>query len=201
MQFYEKMRKFHTDDFIWELGDNEIIDKITKLFDLDNTKCYYDGKPAIKNMVSFGYHSPSSIVPLCGECIKKLLDKEDNPIVHYAKVTKIFNFNFAHFLPNYKGCCSNLHGHSAKIEVTLYGPIHPDTGMIMDFKVMKNIIDYILNNTDKNLNNILENPTAENLILYLWAKISLELKFLHRIKLWETDDSFVELKYNDFNYN
>ena len=56
-----------------------------------------------------------------------------------VKVTKIFTFEMAHALLDYDGACRNVHGHSYKLYVTIFGepiqsPGHPKDGMVMDFK-------------------------------------------------------------------
>ena len=55
-------------------------------------------------------------------------------------ITKDFSFEAAHMLSNYSGPCSNLHGHSYTGRITLSGPVDDDTGMILDFNRIKNVI-------------------------------------------------------------
>ena len=64
------------------------------------------------------------------------------------RVTKEFHFEAAHFLPGYDGLCANLHGHSYRLLVTLRGEIlkdatSPKNGMVIDFSVLKGIVDVI----------------------------------------------------------
>ncbi|MDR2511913.1 MAG: 6-carboxytetrahydropterin synthase [Bacteroidales bacterium] len=138
-------------------------------------------------------------------------------------VTKIFNFEMAHALNNYNGVCSNIHGHSYKLEVSVTGEIindknSPKFGMIIDFKDLKSIVNnVIINNfdhflvlnkeTDENLKNLLKRnyqnikfvnfqPTNENLLLYFADLINAELPknvHLYRLKMYETETSFAEL--------
>ena len=57
------------------------------------------------------------------------------------KITRHEEFEVAHILPNYKGPCGNLHGHTYKIEVTVEGPQNPHSyNMVMDFKDLKTAI-------------------------------------------------------------
>ena len=61
------------------------------------------------------------------------------------RVTKIFEFDTAHALHNYDGLCSNIHGHTYKLHVTVIGepisdPSSPKYGMVVDFGVLKNKI-------------------------------------------------------------
>ncbi len=95
----------------------------------------------------------------------------------------------------------NGHGHNYTLEVTLKGEINPITGYVYDLKKMKKIINNeIVDKVDhKNLNMDVDflvelMPTVENLAIAFW-KI-LDEKFLpvklFRIKIYETDTSFVE---------
>jgi len=62
------------------------------------------------------------------------------------RVTKEFGFEAAHALYNYDGECSNIHGHSYRLFVTVKGepisaPGHPKNGMVVDFSVLKDIVN------------------------------------------------------------
>jgi len=113
-------------------------------------------------------------------------------------ITKQFEFEAAHFLPNHQGACCRLHGHSYKLEIEISGETNTDDlsasyGMIMDFgdlskMVKENIIDVL---DHHNLNTIISDPTAENLVL--WIKEHLPIKApLSRIRLWETSKAYCE---------
>ena len=61
------------------------------------------------------------------------------------RVTKEFSFEMAHALWNYDGPCRNVHGHSYRLFVTLYGkPLeeqdNPKNGMVIDFSDLKRIV-------------------------------------------------------------
>ena len=65
------------------------------------------------------------------------------PIV---RITKQFRFEAAHALWNYDGPCRNIHGHSYVLYVTIAGvpisdPSNPKYGMLMDFSVLKQIVN------------------------------------------------------------
>lgn len=116
-------------------------------------------------------------------------------------VTKIFYFEAAHSLPDYKGACHNLHGHSYKLEVTVGGRVQAQgekKGMIIDFKDLKSIVyKFILNKLDhSNLNEMFDNPTAEDMVRYigntLYPVFKNEALELVRVRLWETNDSYAE---------
>ncbi len=60
-----------------------------------------------------------------------------------ASVTKTFSISYAHRLMNHSGKCSRIHGHTGKIEVTLWGEVNEDTGMVKDFGDFKPLIQKI----------------------------------------------------------
>lgn len=55
-------------------------------------------------------------------------------------LTKKFEFEAAHRISNYEGLCREIHGHTYKLEVTISGPIDPETDMILDFKTFKCLV-------------------------------------------------------------
>jgi 6-pyruvoyltetrahydropterin/6-carboxytetrahydropterin synthase len=111
------------------------------------------------------------------------------------KIIKKFSFDSAHYLPNYEGKCKQLHGHTYHLEIIIEGEINPDTGMVLDFAKLKHIVKTkaidILDH--KLLNDLIEIPTAENIALWIRDRISKELPGSLSLRLWETDDSYVEL--------
>ncbi|HPE75424.1 MAG TPA: 6-carboxytetrahydropterin synthase QueD [Draconibacterium sp.] len=138
------------------------------------------------------------------------------------RVTKRFHFEMAHTLYEYDGLCSNIHGHSYILEVTLIGepriePKHPKDGMVMDFSEIKNIIKtQIVNRFDHALmvnslvpekqQNLLKQtndrflvvdfqPTSENMVIYIAKIIQQHLHSgvnLFSVRLYETATSFAE---------
>ena len=117
--------------------------------------------------------------------------------ISYLTVSKKIEIDAAHFLPAYQGKCKNLHGHHWVIEVAFRGPIDKDTGMVIDFKWIKEVLEEAAGKLDHTLiNDILDNPTAENMciwlakeIKYFWIQSPDELVQLRWIKIWETPDS------------
>ena len=92
-------------------------------------------------------------------------------------ITKEFTFDVAHFLPNHKGLCANIHGHTYKLQVAINGiknQTEKDTeeGMLIDFSrikeiVKKEIVDkfdhaFLVGNTDNELEKKVENFLLEN---------------------------------------
>lgn len=103
-----------------------------------------------------------------------------------------FRFAASHFLTKYHGKCENLHGHNYKIIVTIFGDVRSD-GMVMDFKIIKDIVkSEVISKLDHNhLNDIIDNPSAENLAIWIWDKIADKLP-LRKIAVYETADYLAE---------
>jgi len=107
------------------------------------------------------------------------------------RIKLIRSFSAAHRLPDYQGPCHDLHGHTWKAVFVLEGPVKQD-GMVCDFKVVKKLLDGFLPD-HKFLNDIVPNPTAENLAQFLFDKIGAELKkqnlTLKTVEIWESDNA------------
>jgi 6-pyruvoyltetrahydropterin/6-carboxytetrahydropterin synthase len=122
-------------------------------------------------------------------------------------LTKKFKFDSAHKLPNYDGKCKNLHGHTYFLEVTITGEMNNKTGMLLDFGIVKNVVkELIVEKFDHQyINNIIENPTAENMIRWIWNVLfdafNKHNVKLFELKLWETPDSCVSYKKTNIEIN
>lgn len=103
------------------------------------------------------------------------------------------------------GKCSNpnYHGHNYDLTVGVTGEIDPETGYLIDLKVLKDIIKTEVEDAldHKNLNievpefkNI--NPTVENIAVVIYNKIksALDKSFELEITLYETPRNFVVYK-------
>ena len=104
-----------------------------------------------------------------------------------------FTFAAAHRLPRYVGKCFNLHGHNYRFQVVLRGEPDAYTGMFVDFgEVEKTVKEQVLDKVDHtNLNDAIENPTAENLAGWLWHRLEGKLPGLSEVRLWEIPTSCV----------
>ena len=107
-------------------------------------------------------------------------------------------FSAAHFLRNYKGKCENLHGHNWKVEVTVSSETLDDTGMAIDFTILKQKTTTIIEHLDhSHLNEISHftkiNPSSENIAAYIFNLLKEELKdtpvLLTKVSVWESDTS------------
>jgi 6-pyruvoyltetrahydropterin/6-carboxytetrahydropterin synthase len=138
------------------------------------------------------------------------------------RLTKIFSFEMAHALSGYDGACSNIHGHSYELHVTvigtpLYDNQHPKNGMVMDFKDLKKIVkqkvidrfdhalilkddkreshEELLSQYYQKVEYVAYQPSCEMMLLDIAEKISQPLPpgvSLHHLKLYETRSSFAE---------
>lgn len=101
------------------------------------------------------------------------------------------------------GLCSNpnFHGHNYYLEIKLIGEIDPETGYVIDLKILNEIVSKeILEKFDhSNLNeDLLEfkdlNPTGENIVVVIYNLLrkALDSKYDLTVKLWETERNFFE---------
>ena len=130
-------------------------------------------------------------------------------------VNRHAHFNAAHRLyrkdwddaknQNVFGKCNNpnFHGHNYELIVGITGDIDPETGYLIDLKIVKDLIKSEVEDAfdHKNLN--LEvpefknlNPTAENIAVVIYNKMKpvLDPKFDLTITLYETPRNFVVYK-------
>jgi 6-pyruvoyltetrahydropterin/6-carboxytetrahydropterin synthase len=126
-------------------------------------------------------------------------------------ITRKEHFNAAHKLFNPKwseeeneavfGKCANKNWHNFDLYVTVKGTPNQDTGFIMDLKKLRDIINEnvvdVLDHKNLNLDvPFMHNKMAsiENLAIGIWEQIEPHLNNckLHRIKLWETHNNYVE---------
>ncbi len=123
------------------------------------------------------------------------------------------HFNAAHRLhnPNWSdeknqkvfGLCNNpnYHGHNYELIVRVTGEVDPETGYLIDLKVLKDLIDEQVEKRfdHKNLNLDTEefkdlNPTAEHICFVIWGILRehLDDKYELMVRLYETPRNFVE---------
>jgi len=99
------------------------------------------------------------------------------------------------------GICNNPrgHGHNYTVEVTVRGEPNPITGMVIDLKELKEIIqkEIIVKVDHKHLNDDVEFfknivPTAENICIAFWKILIDKIPYgeLYEIKVYETENNF-----------
>ena len=102
------------------------------------------------------------------------------------------------------GDCSNpnWHGHNYELDITVEGPVDPETGYVMDLKRLKDAVEErVVGDLDhRNLNVEVPwlqgvNPTTENVVVAVWDRLVDALPEgvrLARIVLHETPRNSVE---------
>lgn len=123
---------------------------------------------------------------------------------HFSAAHRLYNPSF----PDDKNeaifdKCNNAngHGHNYVLEVTVRGIPDPETGYVIDLKLLRDILDAeIIDKVDhKHLNYDVDFlrgiiPTAENIAIVFWSILESRIPAgeLHSVKLFESDSNFVE---------
>ena len=126
-------------------------------------------------------------------------------------IAREYAWEMGHALWKHQGKCFNPHGHNYRMEVEISGPVDEESGMIMDFERLDEIVDseirdhdhqFAMNEADEKHHggslhpdfDILEmpyEPTAENLALRFFNFIEGRLEpgslILERVTLYETE--------------
>jgi 6-pyruvoyltetrahydropterin/6-carboxytetrahydropterin synthase len=90
------------------------------------------------------------------------------------KIGTTMYIDAAHRLPNHPGKCQYIHGHTYKTIVTIWGEPDSKTGMLMDFGIIKELVNE-MDHTDLNTDVFVkELPTAEHIAQMLSAEILTE---------------------------
>lgn len=139
------------------------------------------------------------------------------------QVTRIFHFEMAHAIHGYAGACRHIHGHSYELHVSARqincnDDYLPASGFVMDFKELKQLMEPIIASLDhklvlsgayiKNHPGIGElvnlvawehEPSAENILTFI--RLSLQKTLpptieLHKLKIYETENSYAEWENN-----
>ncbi len=115
------------------------------------------------------------------------------------EVTVESGFSSGHYLRNYRGKCENPHGHNYKVRVTLAGVELDAAGLLLDFKLLKQVMRPVIDRIDHQMLNELEpftvlNPSAENIAKFFNDETNQQLAEMTsgrvRVKectIWETD--------------
>jgi 6-pyruvoyltetrahydropterin/6-carboxytetrahydropterin synthase len=107
-------------------------------------------------------------------------------------------FAAGHALRNYKGKCENVHGHNFRVQVIIEGERLDDSGLLVDFIDVKNLMRGVIDRLDHQfLNEIapfdIKNPSAENIAEYFHDQMAGGLTGtpvpirIREVKVWETD--------------
>ena len=108
----------------------------------------------------------------------------------------VTDFAAAHILRDYPGACSRMHGHNWKVEVEVRAAELDETGMVLDFRHIRQTTQAVIERYDHQyLNEIAPfdtlNPTAENIAATIYRAVGERLND-ERVRVcattvWETD--------------
>lgn len=106
------------------------------------------------------------------------------------------------------GANPNGHGHNFVLEVTIEGNPDPLTGMVIDLKLLKDILDEevvepmdhrFLNYEVPPFDKVV--PTTENVAAEIWRRLEARLSgkdaALSKVRLYETPDLYVDVTANE----
>lgn len=104
---------------------------------------------------------------------------------------RTFQFEAAHLLPHLPEThkCRRLHGHSFQVEIVVTGEVDPKFGWVMDYADVKAAFKPLWDRLDHYyLNEVkgLENPTSENLAIWIWDELKPRLPLLSEVVVAET---------------
>lgn len=107
-----------------------------------------------------------------------------------TSVTSSFTFEAAHHLDWHPGKCHRPHGHSYRLEVTISGALDGN-GVVVDFDHLRTVVGATLIEAwdHRDLNEIMDNPTAELLAHRAWSMLTDAGLSLSSLRLWETEHS------------
>jgi 6-pyruvoyltetrahydropterin/6-carboxytetrahydropterin synthase len=128
-------------------------------------------------------------------------------------IYKEVQIDTSHRLLHYEGKCANLHGHRWKVEIWMEGEPDPATQILIDYSMIKKIVDkydhqIILNQDDPMVSRIREfhqvittpgDPTSELMAvlirndLYEFCRDQGIKATVPKIRVWESPTSFAEL--------
>lgn len=86
-----------------------------------------------------------------------------------------FTYEAAHRLPKVPPGhkCGRMHGHSYHLTVFIEGKVEDHTGWVIDFADVRDVVAPVIAHLDHHtLNDILDNPTVENQLIWLWERIA-----------------------------
>ena len=123
---------------------------------------------------------------------------------HFNAAHRLYNPEWSHEKNNEVfGLCNNVnwHGHNYDLIVKVVGEINPETGYVIDMKVLKDLIKQEVEERfdHKNLNlDCVDfkgiNPTAENIVMVIYNILrgKLDASLDLQVRLYETERNFVE---------
>ena len=129
-----------------------------------------------------------------------------------------FTFDSAHYTGGSSEKCMSLHGHTFRLDVEIEGDIDPETGMVIDFGMVKDTVKKILADYDHKIilpkkdrdNVIISGPfhksvktieypeaTTEYIALDIARRLHEEFDMNVKVKLYEGSRNYVIVEYPD----
>lgn len=114
------------------------------------------------------------------------------------EITVTSHFSGAHRLRCLGGKCEELHGHNWKVEASVFSNRLGKEGIVIDFGVLKQKLEKVLNSLDHTYLNDLTffsriEPSSENIAKFIFERLKRELKghpgTLKRVTAWESETS------------
>jgi len=108
-------------------------------------------------------------------------------------------FSAAHRIENYNGKCEGMHGHNFLVEVLLAGERVGESGMLVDFKILKNYLKTILDVLDHRYINEIpffreRASSSEYLSMFIFSEFKNLLKekelTLKEVRVWESEKAY-----------
>jgi 6-pyruvoyltetrahydropterin/6-carboxytetrahydropterin synthase len=105
-------------------------------------------------------------------------------------------FSAAHNLRNCGGKCEGLHGHNWRVEVFVRAETLGRGGMVLDFRILREEIERVLEALDHHYLNELpyfqkEEPSSENIARYIYEALEERLRPYdqrpHKVTAWESE--------------
>jgi 6-pyruvoyltetrahydropterin/6-carboxytetrahydropterin synthase len=108
-----------------------------------------------------------------------------------VKLSKDFSFESAHLLPHVPPGhkCGRIHGHSFRVEISVEGEMDEKMGWLYDHAKISEFTKEVIERLDhRYLNDIpgLENPTFENLAIWIWKELKGKCPDLCEVVVHET---------------
>jgi 6-pyruvoyltetrahydropterin/6-carboxytetrahydropterin synthase len=94
------------------------------------------------------------------------------------------------------------HGHNYTVDVTVRGPVDPETGMVIDLAELKRVVGEAVidrfDHADLNADLLFRGrvPTTENLAVAIWELVAAKLGAdrLSQVRVWEDPTLFVDYR-------
>ena len=104
------------------------------------------------------------------------------------------HFSAAHHLLNYEGECEHQHGHNWKVEVFAKGENLDKSGILIDFKILKEEVKEVLDLLDHKDLNELEyfkgiSPSSEVIARFIYKQLKEKFYTITKVSVWETENS------------